>query len=208
MQKLDLARLRKCETQGTCWDLGNQALYDLCEKYPRHNNLDEILAKIWIIGRSYAAAIERRPRAENIIGEKFYEQDVGPKMLAARIDKWFQPLRALERPSVENAAQIIAVHKKLTDLFYQITGLEKRSLASKYLHFHFPRLFYLYDSRATRELSKMPVRARRMTPIQECDNVYASHFLRSLELVRTIHQEHGIYLGPRRLDDYLLGFGE
>jgi hypothetical protein len=29
-----------------------------------------------------------------------------------------------------------------------LTGLEKRALASKYLHFHLPRLFFIYDSRA------------------------------------------------------------
>lgn len=42
------------------WDLGNKVLYDLCRKYPRHEGYPEIIAKIWIIGRSYAAAIERR----------------------------------------------------------------------------------------------------------------------------------------------------
>ncbi len=47
--------------------VGNGILYDMCKKYPRHNNESEIIAKIWIIGRSYAASIERnRNRDENI----------------------------------------------------------------------------------------------------------------------------------------------
>jgi len=33
-------------------------------------------------------------------------------------------------------------------LFSKISGLNKRSLASKYLHFHVPELFYISDSRA------------------------------------------------------------
>ena len=128
-------------------------------------------------------------------------------MLAARIDDWLQPLKTIQRPSLENATQIIEVHKKLTDLFYQMTKLEKRSLASKYLHFHFPNLFYLYDSRAAREISSLTHKASKNLPLRECDNVYASHFLRSLELVERIEKEHGIYLSPRKLDNYLLGFG-
>ena len=42
------------------WDLGNKVLYDLCSSYPYHKTDEEIIAKIWLIGRSYAAAIERR----------------------------------------------------------------------------------------------------------------------------------------------------
>jgi hypothetical protein len=44
------------------WDLGNDILYEMCEKYPGHDEDNEIIAKIWLIGRSYAAAIERRKR--------------------------------------------------------------------------------------------------------------------------------------------------
>jgi hypothetical protein len=41
------------------WDLGNQVLYSLCQAHPRHDHSDAIVAKVWLIGRSYAAAIER-----------------------------------------------------------------------------------------------------------------------------------------------------
>ncbi len=44
----------------TAWDLGNQVLYDLCSKHPFHKTPQEIIAKVWLIGRSYAAALERR----------------------------------------------------------------------------------------------------------------------------------------------------
>ena len=207
MKNLDARWLRNCAT-GTCWDLGNKVLYDLCKKYPDHKKQDEILAKIWLIGRSYAAAIERRPKSDNVTGENFYESKVGPAIREAKIDKWLTQLLTHKRPSPENAQQILAAHKKLTKLFHEITGHEKRSLASKYLHFHFPKLFYLYDSRAAREISKISGRAKRTIPTHEYDNVYAGHFLRCLEVVERIEQEHGIYLSPRRLDDYLLRFGK
>ena len=46
------------------WDLGNEVLYSLCHDYPKHDRGDAIIAKIWLIGRSYAAAIERRKNAD------------------------------------------------------------------------------------------------------------------------------------------------
>jgi hypothetical protein len=128
-------------------------------------------------------------------------------MLEAGIDGWLQPLTSLKQPSLENANQIIAVHKKLTALFLKMTGLEKRSLASKYLHFHFPELFYLYDSRAAQQISKITGPAEKLT-LKEYDNTYATYFLRCLDLTKTIKREHGISLNPRQLDNYLLGFGK
>jgi hypothetical protein len=208
MQKLDFARLRNCEKHGTCWDVGNTALYQLCKTYPDHNKQDEILAKIWIIGRSYAAAIERRKKfIKGYEGDSFHRLIVGPQMLAARLDEWLRPLNKLKRASHENAIQIIAAHKQLTDLFCEMTGLEKRSLASKYLHFHFPELFYLYDSRAAQQISKMSVPVQKLS-LEKHDSAYAAYFLRCLDLVKKIKLEHSITLNPRQLDNYLLGYGE
>jgi hypothetical protein len=53
------------------WDLGNSVLYDLCRKHPSHKTADEILAKVWLIGRSYAASIERRKNVKETVGRDF-----------------------------------------------------------------------------------------------------------------------------------------
>ena len=44
----------------TPWKLGNDVLYKLCAMHPRHTEDAVIIGKFWLIGRSYAAAIERR----------------------------------------------------------------------------------------------------------------------------------------------------
>ena len=49
--------------QKTKWDFGNKVLYDLCENYSNHKHINQIVAKIWLVGRSYAASIERRKKA-------------------------------------------------------------------------------------------------------------------------------------------------
>ncbi|SRR6266540_5070800 len=203
MEKLDINRLKQV-VRGTCWDLGNEVLYRLCREHPKHDNEDEILAKIWLVGRSYSAAIERRPNSNSVIGEDFYKEIVGPKVRKARIDDWLRPLNKYESPSIGNCRLIIAAHKRLTSLFKEISGLSKRSLASKYLHFHFPNLFYLYDSRAAQALAATAPRPKEMPQLDEFDVVYAAHYLRCLELVKRIQQECGVQLSPRRLDDYLL----
>jgi hypothetical protein len=51
------------------------------------------------------------------------------------------------------------------DLFAAITQREKRSLASKYLHFHVPHVFYLYDSRARRAITKVVPRLNNLPHI-------------------------------------------
>lgn len=40
--------------------IGNKALYDLCKSYPMNDDVNGMIAKLWLIGRSYAASIERR----------------------------------------------------------------------------------------------------------------------------------------------------
>lgn len=70
------------------WDLGNDVLYRLCKEYPHHKTEQEIIAKIWLIGRSYAAAIERRKtkkRGES--SDNFYECTVVECMKGSEIDK-------------------------------------------------------------------------------------------------------------------------
>jgi len=126
------------------WDIGNRALYALCREFPRHERAPEIVAKIWLIGRSYAAAIERGQQSEQL-GDDFYTEVVAPQMLASGIDAWLDDLRT-KPPETHEA--ILRVHRQVMRLFSQMSGLNKRSLASKYLHFHLPGHFYIFDSRA------------------------------------------------------------
>lgn len=71
--------------KNTTWDLGNQVLYDLCRDHPRHNSADVVIAKVWLIGRSYSAAIERR-RSPTAYGDSFYTKHVAPAVLVSNID--------------------------------------------------------------------------------------------------------------------------
>ncbi|MBM3273346.1 hypothetical protein FJY94_08960, partial [Candidatus Kaiserbacteria bacterium] len=47
------------------WDVGNAVLYSLCQQHAKHDEPSAVVAKLWLIGRAYAAAIERRKNAQH-----------------------------------------------------------------------------------------------------------------------------------------------
>ena len=186
------------------WDLGNQALYDLCSRNPGHHRIDEIAAKVWLVGRSYAAAIERG--AQTVEGEDFYVERVAPAMRSARIDRWLAPLSRLKGPE---AAVVVPAHRRLTELFREISTKNKRSLASKYLHFHFPKAVYIFDARASRAIRQVTRRHRAGSlSFDLCDEAYARFFLRCRAFHDELEQLTGRALTPREVDNVLLAVAE
>lgn len=185
------------------WDLGNSVLYKLCADHPGHTDDAVILAKTLIIGRVYAAALERRRAKREVKGDAFYGE-VAKTFRNSEIDAWLRILRAAPDSSELEA---IKIHKKLSDLLQSITDLQKRSFASKYLHFHLPRRFFIFDARAeksVRQLTK-PHRIRRESgKREEVDKQYAD-FCTRCEL---ISEEIGNLIGriptPREVDKVLL----
>lgn len=190
---------------GMLWDFGNQVLYDLCSRNWGHKRDDVIVAKVWLIGRAYAAAIERRdPATDSPVGDPFYQDIVAPKIRNSPIDSWFCNLAA--SPTADTAS-CLETHFRLMKLFSEISGRDQRSLASKYLHFHFPMRFYLYDSRAQRVIPTLALPVGRKLPtLREYDNCYARFFLRCLTLSHQIASLAGRHPTPRELDKVLLAY--
>lgn len=120
------------------WAFGNGVLYRMCQENPYHNQEDAVIGKIWLIGRSYAAAIERRKNSDDFIGDEFYYKAVAPKMLEIgnELDRRLEIIRESNGMINDVLEDILSMHKFLMDAFFDITGLEKRSLASKYLDFY------------------------------------------------------------------------
>ena len=187
------------------WDLGNQVLYSLCHDHPSHDHGDAIIAKIWLIGRSYAAAIERRRNADDT-SDDFYETIVVDRIKKSKLDEWLASLPDNMTDPWTELGAIITVHKRLMDLFSDMTGLEKRSLASKYLHFHRPDLYFIYDSRARESIGKVTPRLNEIQNIaaQDQDSVYHSFCRRAQCLREDIRARFNRNLNPRQLDKILL----
>ena len=187
------------------WDLGNQVLYSLCQDHPNHDRGDAIIAKFWLIGRSYAAAIERRKNADDT-SDDFYETIVVDKIKNSKLDEWLSSLPDVMTDPWTQLGTIVTVHKRLMDIFSDMTGLEKRSLASKYLHFHRPDLFFIYDSRAREAINKVTPRLSQIKHIttQDQDSEYHAFCRRAQFLKEDIRSRFQKTLNPRQLDKILL----
>jgi hypothetical protein len=154
-----------------------------------------------LIGRSYSAALERGRKLTND-GKDFYAFTVGPKIYRKKIDSWFASIPPDAAPGCQES---IVVHKKLQDLFRTMIDRNQRSLASKYLHFHFPGTFFLYDSRAARSITWIVPSGERCGKVNSRSDRTYSNFVQGCLWIRgKIHEQFTAWLTPRELDRLLL----
>lgn len=211
--KSDITLPSKAEVENATkehsWILGNQVLYDMCHNYPSQSDPTAVVSKFWLIGRAYSAALERRRTSQEEPlrkGENFYDHRFVPVYTQGGFDALFAPLYNYEDITEHNIAHIVQVHCSLTKVLQAVTGQWKRSLASKYLHFHFPKLFFIYDSQADTNLRKyIPQWTRyRIADSSDADKYYLK-FCRGVMLLReTIISGYDIKLTPRDMDNLLL----
>lgn len=193
-------------------DFGNKILYKMCSEHPEHKNVECIKGKIWLIGRAYAASIERRKKEYvKHNNDDFYESIVGPKLLKIQLDKYLIKLKKELDISEINIINILRIHKKLCSEFQKISGLEKRSLASKYLHFHFPQLFYIYDKRANLAISLFKIKLSKAQNAflseLDIDIHYGKFFLKAMILRSIISEQFKQKISPRFMDSIFLKLG-
>jgi len=136
------------ENETPNWDWTNSILYNMCIDEPNHDDVNITVGKLNIIGRTYSATIERGA------GKNFKIVNVAKKINNSEIDRLLKQIKLIEFPNEDNIEDILKVHKFFTDILYRETGLYKRSLASKYLHFHAPKAFFIYDSIANKQIRK------------------------------------------------------
>jgi hypothetical protein len=190
---------------------GNEVLYRMCLDQPKHTDVDVdiIASKIWLIGRAYSATIERKASEKFEEGKNFCWDIVAPAVRAEPIDEWIASVSSVDRLTVENVALSLSCHKKVTDLFKRITGIEKRSLASKYLHFHAPNAFFIYDSIANKRVREEIQNLRYpKNRLQGYDDSYADFSTRCIFYRdEVLERKLNVPVTPRRLDMALLGYG-
>ncbi len=191
------------------WAFANQVLYDLCADNIKHDNEHIIVTKIWLIGRSYAAAIERRNKSEEEHIEDYYYDKVAPAILkiGTELDKKISKIKVMEKSfSDTDVVTILETHYDLTKVFSEITGMDKRSLASKYLHFHCPDQFFIYDSRAAGNIGKFAGKDRKhfnSICTDKMDQTYCDYYLKALQISRYAKEKFDKELSPRDIDNMI-----
>lgn len=189
------------------WDFGNEVLYELCKNNFKHEEDGKIIAKVWLIGRSYAAAIERRKNKTDI-NDDFYKSKVVPLFRNSEIDSLLASISREIEITDENLKEILEIHYYLLQEIKKITEIEKRSFCSKYLHFHLPELFFIYDSRVATALrkysSRVPKKYTYLTNSEKVDNEYSKFFVKSFVLKKQIEREYNLRLTNRQFDKILI----
>lgn len=208
--KTTLPTKKQIETaqQKNVWDFGNAILYKLCKDNFNHDTDDHILTKVLFIGRIYAAAVERRKNKSNDINDNFYIDTVAPAFRKSKLDEKLSVLKIGKTENINNIKSVLQTHYFLTSMLKKITALEKRSFSSKYLHFHLPDLFFIYDSRAVNALrkftSQVPKDLKYILELENIDNEYAKFYCKCFDLKRQIKTQLNIELTNRQLDNLLI----
>ena len=196
------------------WSLADGELYGLCQKYPDHKNTKATIAKLWFIGRTYAAALERR---RNVIVDTNTLYTTVAEDMKTYFDDELDSIKKHNNYDINVFKQTLELHKRLTESFAIESKNEnvpvKRSLASKYLNFHCPDKFYIYDSNATFAISKLvSTRLKGDYTIEvgeyknlhvDADDEYRKFCLKAIALHGFLRKE-GYNFGVKQLDNFLL----
>ena len=213
MTKADLKKyFSKAESMNYYWKIGNDILYKMCKNYPSHKDDVEVIAKIWLIGRSYAASIERGAKDKNNEKqeESIYEKIV-PKVFSEYREKIDE---ALSKTSKSDLQQIFYTYDLVLKCFNKITIKWHRSLTSKYLHFHQPDYFYLMDSRAKTGLQNVLEALSINNRIEKAEisnysvskesEEYVKFYLKCQICHKQLEKEFNCKLSTKDLDNLLL----
>jgi len=204
--KINRAMLaRACDDAGWVWTHGDRVLYDLCRNHPGHTDEQAVVAKLWLIGRSYAASLERKRPRRDLTLTAFY-QNVACRLTDSDIDEQLAALRGHHTLDAASASAVLDVHAEFVRLLRKDTGMAKRSLASKYLHFHCPDIVPIYDSVAEKTIRKAlgGGRVPTLASSHHHDCAYGSYIARFLRLRSQLEERFGASLSPRHLDRVLL----
>jgi hypothetical protein len=182
----------------------DDVLYRLCQEAPRHCDRGEVSARLALVGRVYAAGLERQvtpppgKQAIGVIADFVLAHGHEVDDIIASLDPLVEPLGS------SSMAAIVEQHGRLTSLLQQVStdGKAPRSFASKYLHFH-RQVVPIFDEYARRALSHL-VRwesscAPFPLPPHGDREYYCIRFLRLYEACR----DHRVEATVKMLDTYL-----
>lgn len=196
------------------WKFCTEVLYEMCKKKPKHEDPDIIASKFLIIGRTYAAAVERNNGKDIKPNDDFYYDDVVKSIMGIK-DELDESIWQLNKPKgniKDNIKDVLETHYLLMDkISFEMSTKDgetkkmKRSLASKYLHFHCPEMFFIYDERAKQAVNKILKSIGKLksspdnNPDCKCDKEYKEFVYKCLTLQEILGNPT-----PQEFDGFLL----
>ena len=96
----------------------------------------------------------------------FYIEHVTRVLRQSKLDETLKALKRIKQLDESSIGEVLDAHGYLVTVFEELTDKGKRSLASKYLHFHCPHLFFIYDSRAMAGIRRLAIPAPSIRPVR------------------------------------------
>lgn len=205
--KLPPRRVSKADIRRACvrrsTDFGNDRLCELCTTYPDHNESSHSIAKIWLIGRAYSAAIERGGAPEG--ADRLWDVVAGA-MRKSRLDRLLRELPDGRSPWPQRLASAVQVHAYLMKIWAHKGATGRRSLASKYLHFHRPDIFPMFDTFAAAGIKEVTPDNRHVDrlSVDRGDATYKAFCERYAWLLQHLDETLDKHLTLRNVDRLLL----
>jgi hypothetical protein len=138
-------------------DIANRVLYDMCQKYPSLNNVNQLSAKCFIIGRSYAVSPQRGViNGTGGMNYMFFDQYASTLLMEFQkishipdMDEHIKKLSTIRIDSfdtlVKGLEMVILFNESSYSAIKDWGGKNTISFATKLLHFHLPQLVYIKD---------------------------------------------------------------
>lgn len=178
-------------------DPRTRALYELCFLH-RHHFQDDIVAdKLRMIVRLCAET------GLNVNG--FSPEFAAHRLGRSGVDRWFAGLATAEQL---DPALVFEMHKRVMEVFSDLPVEQARSLASKYLHYHFPELFFLHDARVEAAAIDLGEGECGYLSRAEHDPDYGRFFACCRKLTDRLSSLAGRRLNPRELDRVLRAWAD
>jgi hypothetical protein len=184
------------------WTLSNDVLYKLCQDYPENSDLRKVVTKVMIIGKTHSAAIERRRTwARSKIKVEDYYKKVAAEITTLDLDAELCGMQSTEPSELKDLRPTLDMHQKIVGAVEKFSKNRHRSFASKYLHFHAPNWFFIFDSIATGVLNKQVPRRQYDVALSSIgDDNYRNFVQRAWGLCEQLGHPR---LTPRELDRLL-----
>lgn len=120
----------------------DQQIFSLVNRYPDHENLEAVVAKVIFVNRVYRTNLH--------LSRKGAELRLAKRFVKARktTDAVVRSVRMLGRFSRKSEPAVSQAHQRLVEVVSRVTQRDEESFCSKYLSFHAPKTVPILDQYA------------------------------------------------------------
>jgi len=201
----------------TSMDKTNDILYCLCNKYHNHNDSRINIAKMYLISHVTSSEIERlKKERDNKNTIKLYEK-IGKLIKEKFNTKGLGNIKSINENTIK---RILKKHRDLLNIISDNGYSElnsARSFCSKYLHFHYEDLYFIFDRNAVKKINELSkkyykeIKEQRkelkLTNLKknDYDEKYKEFFLKSYSIMEKMNEVEKRKFNIRQFDNSILG---